>query len=647
MRRERWVQLLAGVVLVACLLGAGAMMPGINASASHAQLKYTDEATEGAPAPIVVAQSVGVLRGIIANYLWIRADKLKEDGKFFEAYQLSRWITQLQPRFASVWQFQSWNMAYNISVATHTRAERWQWVRDGIQLLRNHGLRYNPNDMMLHREIAWTFIHKIGGFTDDAHKYYKQQLADEWQGLLGEPPYDHEEKKEFLQVLIDAPDRWEQVVETFPAAADLRRELEAAGYGLNIGLLRDLETLRALEASPVAARVGLASRIAALTEEDLAAMPPEAQAQYRGLLALRPLLVKPEYQSAWPALVAHTRKRILLDEYNMDPIYMLQFTEQYGPLDWRGPNAHAVYWAALGVEKGLSRLDQSQFDRINTDRIIFHSEQALKRMGRIYHDFITKETTWGPDLRFIPFYEETFKVVLTRVLELDDIKNAQANYRDGYRNFLIDAVREYYMWGEYEKAHEYYAKLRAPEFAEEYRPDRFTYPLDEFILRESASRYNSLHVATNDVLGLLYTAYTQGLARGDRKTFDSNWRLARMIFDYFNTEVGNNKTVVTEGEGRLAFVWEQMVPQAFQMAMTNDESTMGERLALWAAADNDLKLISYDLIAGELQSRLAQSGLPIAFEEAFPPPAGLEQYRLRKAAEGAEGDERRLNVERK
>ncbi|NIN12107.1 MAG: hypothetical protein GTO61_12015, partial [Gemmatimonadales bacterium] len=75
-------------------------------------------------------------------------------------------------RFAAVWAFHGHNMAYNISVAHNTEDERWEWVKAGINLVRNDGLRYNPNDLQLHRELAFFFIHKIEGYADDAHLYY-------------------------------------------------------------------------------------------------------------------------------------------------------------------------------------------------------------------------------------------------------------------------------------------------------------------------------------------------------------------------------------------------------------------------------------------------------------------------------------------
>jgi hypothetical protein len=94
----------------------------------------------GKSAPPVLAfttVALGGFRGLIANLLWVRAVELQEQDKFFEKVQLADWITKLQPHFSSVWVFQSWDMAYNISVKFDSPVDRWQWVQRGIELLRD------------------------------------------------------------------------------------------------------------------------------------------------------------------------------------------------------------------------------------------------------------------------------------------------------------------------------------------------------------------------------------------------------------------------------------------------------------------------------------------------------------------------------
>lgn len=659
MKRDTAIQLAALLVLLVALVAAGLMMPRLSAAASEAQLYYTDATTERAAtasiadeAVLDVARSVGVLRGVAVNYLWIRADRLKEDGKFFEAYQIARWITQLQPRFARVWQFQAWNMAYNISVATHTREERWSWVQNGVRLLRERGIRYNPNDMMLYKELAWHFMHKIGGFTDDAHKYYKQQMARQWQSILGEPPYEYEQRMDRIREIVEAPDTMTQLIALRPNTLQLVADLAQAGFKPDEDLLRQLETLNAVQTSYMGQKLGLDDRLN-LSAEIEQIENANIRAIVQQLSRLKPVRENAAYADTWPLLIAHIRKTVLLQNYNMEPEFMLKYMEQYGPLDWRSPFSHSIYWAALGVERALTRINQDEFDQINTDRLLFHSTQNQKFNGRIYFDYLTSEISWGPDLRFIPYYADAFQLILDR---MPPTYERATTFIDGYRNFLIDSVREYYQWGEYEKAEEMYARLRTdPRMQQQYQEDRFLYPIQEFILRETVDRWETDRVARGDVQGMLSKAFTRGLARGDRDTFNAQYNNAKAVYDYFMSTVGRTPTAVMGGEYRMGMpAWDQMLATAFQAAMTDESTSWAERMALWENSTpliETLKVRTYDLIAGPMQAafeRQFQNTMP--FELAFPEPAGLEAWRAQRALEQeqesgmGDGD---LRIERK
>src|SRR5262245_57313891 len=141
---------------------------------------------ESAP-PVLAFTTValGGFRGIIANILWIRASDLQDNGKYFEMVQLADWITKLQPHFTQVWVHQAWNMAYNISVKFPDHHDRWLWVQRGIELLRDQGMKYNPHEILMYRELAWFFQHKMGAYLDDAHLTYKYEWAKEMQELFG------------------------------------------------------------------------------------------------------------------------------------------------------------------------------------------------------------------------------------------------------------------------------------------------------------------------------------------------------------------------------------------------------------------------------------------------------------------------------
>ena len=122
------------------LAGSGQMQKVLNRDRSELGLTRTSVLQDAPPVLAFTTVALGGFRGLIANMLWIRANDLQQDDKFFEAAQLATWITDLEPSFTQVWLFQAWNMAYNISVKFKDFPDRWRWVERGIELLRGGGL---------------------------------------------------------------------------------------------------------------------------------------------------------------------------------------------------------------------------------------------------------------------------------------------------------------------------------------------------------------------------------------------------------------------------------------------------------------------------------------------------------------------------
>ncbi len=131
------------------------------------------------PAVAFTTVALGGFRGLLADFLWMRASALQDEGRYFELVQLSDWIAKLQPRSPSIWAYHAWNMAYNVSALMTDPAERWRWVRNGIALLRDEGMVLNPGSPRLHQELAWLFLHKLGSDYDIAADYYRRQWAAE------------------------------------------------------------------------------------------------------------------------------------------------------------------------------------------------------------------------------------------------------------------------------------------------------------------------------------------------------------------------------------------------------------------------------------------------------------------------------------
>ena len=151
------------LLAVACAVGAWCLQPR--------------RMTAGETQSEMIVAGLGGFRGLIAEVIWFRADRLQEEGRYAELAQLATTLTMLEPHTAEVWAYAAWNLAYNVSVMMPDAVERWRWVEAGIRLLRDDGLRLNPHDPVLYRELAWMFLAKVGGQLDSASPYYSAEWA--------------------------------------------------------------------------------------------------------------------------------------------------------------------------------------------------------------------------------------------------------------------------------------------------------------------------------------------------------------------------------------------------------------------------------------------------------------------------------------
>jgi hypothetical protein len=101
------------------------------------------------------------MRGVASNILWGRANEYKKKEDWDNLTATLNQITKLQPNFISVWQFQSWNLSYNVSVEFDNYRHRYHWVKKGIDFLME-GTTYNRNEPRLLWDLGWFFGHKFG-----------------------------------------------------------------------------------------------------------------------------------------------------------------------------------------------------------------------------------------------------------------------------------------------------------------------------------------------------------------------------------------------------------------------------------------------------------------------------------------------------
>jgi len=637
MNRDTIVQLIAPVVMVIALAGSGLMLPGLLRQSEASVLRYTNTTVEGAPPWVAIGTAIGAVRGLIVNILWVKVNAMKEKGLYYEVMADADLITKLQPRFAAVWGFHGHNMAYNISVATSTQEERWEWVNAGIRLVRDKGLRYNPNDMSLHRELAFWFGHKIEGVADDAHIFYKRMFCREWHGLLGEPPEEYQERIAWMRKVADAPETLNAAEQRTPGVNALVARLRQA--------LESDETRKKFELNSVF--LFTYSHWMALTQLSEAAkilgVEQQTRAEIPQFVLFDEIARDPAAADAWDTLLAHVRKRVLKDEYNMDPALMTRYTEELGPIDWRHGQAHALYWARKGSEMGAGRVREYDINIVlNNDSAQMHAMQDLARYGRISYDPFSDELPGRfPDPRWIDTIDRLFEPMYLKHINVPGAGGER--FITFLQNFMSSAVREWYRAGETERAEAIMARLdklfggTGPTANR-----RWTQPLDVFVRTETFDEYQSQpHLAPSDIAASLRYGFKVGILSGRPEVLRDALKFVKEVTDWYK---GNDwyDYINRFGEARMADLIgsvEDSTEMAYLQMITDPGINMTDRRTLWANTDKiegeatgrapAVRAMVYDRVRPALMRQFQRSELSaqITFEQAFPAPPGIENAR--------------------
>lgn len=437
------------LLAAALLAGSGQMQKLMNRDRDQLGLTIGAPLQDAPPLLAFTTVALGGFRGLISNFLWMRANDLQINDKYFEAAQLADWITDLEPHIPQVWSFQAWNMAYNISVKFKENepgvyADRWRWVQRGIELLRDKGLRYNPDAVAIYQQLAWFFQHKMGQNLDDGNLYYKEQWLKEMTPFFG-------------------PD------------------------GTNFENLIHPQT----------------------AEE-------------------------------------RTNAMVLRDQFKIDPVFAQQVDEQYGPMDWRLPEAHAIYWAALGLQKAKEHPDKVKADDlIQLRRVIYQSTLQAFHHGRVISNPFTSGVELAPNLDLVARANEIYLQSMR-----DDSSNSN-NIADAHRNFLRDAV--YFLYEndrmtEAAKWFKYLGDLYPNKPIIENQPDSLpgTLTLDEYAVAvvQIDIGETSQDRVTSAVQGLLMHSYLD-LAIGQDDRAAGFQLLAQKVYNYYQAKMGKAQARAT------------------------------------------------------------------------------------------------------
>jgi hypothetical protein len=212
---------------------------------------------------------------------------------------------------------------------------------------------------------------------------------------------------------------------------------------------------------------------------------------------------------------ARARAQLMREKYHMDPEKVVEIDQRYGPLEWRLPDAHAIYWAELGLKEA------KQGSRYHLRMAIYQSMQMSVLRGRFVYLPGTKELEVRPNLDLITKANTAYEAMLA------ESANTEHRIDIGHKNFLKDAVYQLYVYNRLKEAEFWYQHLlkNYPE------PEMLGRSYEEFAIgrvQEWAGRY-SLDRINGIIEGLIENSFLQ-LALGEDDHAAGLQRLAAAIW---------------------------------------------------------------------------------------------------------------------
>lgn len=117
------------------------------------------------------------LRGMATNILWSRAHHHKRERDWTSLAATINQLVRLQPHFTRVWEFNGWEMAYNVSAEFDDYRDRYRWVIRGIEFTQE-GIPYNQRESRLVTETGRMIGHKIAR-SDERRQFRRLFVADD------------------------------------------------------------------------------------------------------------------------------------------------------------------------------------------------------------------------------------------------------------------------------------------------------------------------------------------------------------------------------------------------------------------------------------------------------------------------------------
>lgn len=243
------------------------------------------------------------------------------------------------------------------------------------------------------------------------------------------------------------------------------------------------------------------------------------------------------------------RLRLLRETYKMDPTIMQAVDNAYGPLEWRLPETHAIYWAYAGMQivKNQYQNDLTGFEHVKNEeyiklrRVIYQSMQLAFRRGRLIPVRDAGMFDFGPNIDLVANADKSFR----------DMMDAETpEWRDhiqtGHRNMLIEATYVNFTKNRKVEAQKWFDMLRS-DYPQAVEPGK---SMEQFCVERISEIINETsRDRVRQLLDFIIETAYYNIAIGEDAEGMNNLELARKAYNKFLKE-----TAVPTGdsqEGRV------------------------------------------------------------------------------------------------
>jgi hypothetical protein len=183
----------------------------------------------------------------------------------------------------------------------------------------------------------------------------------------------------------------------------------------------------------------------------------DAHVYYKGAWAMEMMQIFGGEQPNFEKLInpqtpdERERARLLREKYKMDAAKMRALHERYGPLDWRLPEAHAIYWSSVGMDHAKGE----DVRRLRSG--IYQSMHLAYQRGRLV-------LSSNSPPRLLPNLDIAPKVDAAYQEQIADAAVSAAfltnNMAKAYRNFLRDVPYQFFIYNRVREGEQWLRYLR-------------------------------------------------------------------------------------------------------------------------------------------------------------------------------------------